>query len=189
MIQAAYTDKPLIVDILTHSFADNKSVNYIVKQDGKKDLRLRRLIEYSFNYCYWFGQVLLSNDKQACALIMYPDKKKITLKSVIADIKLVVGCTGIGNLKKAMRRENAIKEKHPQSLFTYLWFIGVKPENQKKGNGTVLLTEIIAERKNNNRPVLLETSVERNLPWYKKHGFETYAELDFGYKLYCMKLT
>jgi hypothetical protein len=36
MIRAGYKDKPLAVDILTQSFADNKSVNYIIKQDQKK---------------------------------------------------------------------------------------------------------------------------------------------------------
>lgn len=187
MIKATYTDKPLIVDILTQSFADNKSVNYIVKQDNKKIQRLGRLMEYSFDYCYWFGQILLSDDKQACALIIFPDKKRTTLKSIIADLKLITSCMGIANLKKAMQREKTIKQKHPDTLFTYLWFIGVKPENQNKGAGTALLHEIITASKKDNRPVLLETSVERNLPWYKNNGFEAYAELDFGYKLYCMK--
>ena len=48
MVKAIYSDKPLVVDILSKSFNDNKSINYIVKQDGKREERLRKLMEYSF---------------------------------------------------------------------------------------------------------------------------------------------
>ena len=35
MIQASYTDKSLVVDILSKSFDANKSINFIAKQDSK----------------------------------------------------------------------------------------------------------------------------------------------------------
>ena len=144
-------------------------------------------MEYSFDYCFWFGEILLSDDKKAWALIIYPEKKKTTLKSIFADIKLIAGCTGLINAQKAMKREAAIKTIHPSTSFTYLWFIGVNPSDQNKGAGTVLLKQILEKSKTEGRPVILETSTERNLPWYMKHGFTIYKELDFGYKLFCMK--
>lgn len=45
MIKAVYTDKALIVDILTKSFDTNQSVNYIVKQDEN---RLKPFIQSDF---------------------------------------------------------------------------------------------------------------------------------------------
>lgn len=36
MMRATLNDKELVADILTRSFVDNKSVNYIIKQDEKK---------------------------------------------------------------------------------------------------------------------------------------------------------
>ena len=94
MTKASYSDRKTVVSILTASFADNKSVNYIIKQDAKKKHRIGKLMEYSFDYCFWFGEILLSDDKKACALIIFPDKKNTTLKSVVADIKLITSCTG-----------------------------------------------------------------------------------------------
>ena len=187
MTKASYSDRKSVVSSLTASFVDNKSVNYIIKQDKKKKHRIRKLMEYSFDYCFWFGEILLSDDKKACALIIYPEKKKTTLKSIFADIKLIAGCTGLINAQKAMKREAAIKTIHPSTSFTYLWFIGVNPSDQNKGAGTVLLKQILEKSKAEGRPVILETSTERNLPWYMKHGFTIYKELDFGYKLFCMK--
>lgn len=187
MTKASYSDRKSVVSILTASFADNKSVNYIIKQDRKRMYRISKLMEYSFDYCFWFGEILLSDDKKACALIIFPDKKKTTVKSVAADIKLIAGCTGLINAKKAMRREATIKKIHPSQSFSYLWFIAVSPSEQNKGAGTVLLKQILEKSKAEGRPVILETSTERNLPWYMKHGFTIYKELDFGYKLFCMK--
>ena len=187
MKKANYKDKPLVVDILSASFKDNKSVNYILPQAGNREKRLRRLMAYSFDICFLFGNVLLSDDGKAAALIIYPDKKRTTLKSTWLDLKFAIQCLGIFNLFKAIRRESAIKKVHPAIPFSYLWFIGVKPENQNAGSGTILLREIMHHSRSQNYPVLLETSTERNLPWYKKNQFDIYAELDFGYRLYCLR--
>ena len=110
MIKAEYSDKNLVVDILTKSFETNQSVNYIVKQDGERIERIGVLMEYSFDVCYLFGDVFLSNDKKACALVLYPDKKKTTFKSILLDVKLILSCVGIENIKKTLARESMIKK-------------------------------------------------------------------------------
>lgn len=94
---------------------------------------------------------------------------------------------GLSNIKKAMSREAAIKKVQPGSLKYYLWFIGVASQEQNKGTGTKLMNEIIAEADRLNRVICLETSTVKNIPWYEKFGFKIYRELDFGYKLFCMK--
>jgi ribosomal protein S18 acetylase RimI-like enzyme len=187
MTKALYTDKNLVVDILTQSFADNKSVNYIIKQDSKKAVRLKQLMAYSFDSCYQFGEILLSNDRKACALVIFPDKKRTTLKSILADVKLIFTSMGLGNVKKAMQREAAIKRSHPKKMIYYLWFIGVAQTEQGKGIGSELMNEIIAHSNKLNRTICLETSTLKNIPWYKKFGFSIYKELDFRYTLYCLQ--
>jgi hypothetical protein len=187
MIKADYTDKYLVVDILAKSFETNQSVNYIIRQDEKKLKRVRYLMEYSFEICFLFGDVLLSPDKKACALILYPDKKKTTLKSILLDLKLILNSVGFKNIRKTMAREAKIKDIQPKELMSYLWFIGVDPEYQNTGIGTQLLHDVIAYSRQKNRPVYLETSTLKNLPWYKKVGFQIYQELDLTYKLFFLK--
>ena len=187
MIRAEQKDKELIVNILSKSFDDNQSVNYIVKQDSNRAERMKKLMEYSFDVCHLFGDVFLTDDKKGCALIVMPDKKKTTLKSISLDAKLALSCIGLSNLKKAMAREAAINKLHPKSPMYYLWFIGVDPSEQNKGIGTNLLKEVIAEGSSKQRPIYLETSTLKNIPWYEKFGFKVYDKLDFGYELFCMK--
>ena len=151
MKNADYKDKYLIIDILTKSFDTNQSVNYIAKQDEKRLKRISALMDYSFEVCYLFGDVFLSDDRKACALILYPDKKKTTFKSVLLDIKLILSCIGVENIKKALVRESKIKQLQPKELMYYLWFIGVDPEYQNEGIGSIFLNEIIKDSKHKQR--------------------------------------
>lgn len=184
MKKAEYNDKDLIVDILTKSFETNQSVNYIVKQDSKRLSRIKSLMDYSFEVCYSFGDVFLSDDNKACALVLYPDKKRTTIKSVLLDAKLILSCVGLENIKKTLAREALIKKIQPKEQMYYLWFIGVDPANQNTGIGSELLKELIEDSKSIERPIFLETSTLKNLPWYKKFGFNVYHEAELSYKLF-----
>lgn len=187
MIKASYTDKNLVADILAKSFENNQSINYIIKQDKKRMQRIYSLINYSFEICYEHGDVFLSDDKKGCVLVTYPDQKKTTLKSIFGDLKLILSSIGLKNIKKTLARESIINKIQPKELKYYLWFIGVDPEYQNKGIGTLLLKEIILDSVIKERPIYLETSTLKNLPWYQKFGFEIYRELDLSYKLYFLK--
>lgn len=187
MIRAQPTDKDLIVSILLSSFEDNKSVNYIITQDNKRIERIKSLIEYSYDACNLFGDIFLSEDKNGCALLIWPDKKRTTIKSILLDAKFALTCLGLSNLNKAMKRETKIKRVHPEGLIYYLWFIGVDSRHQNNGIGSQLLQDVISEGQKQNRIICLETSTIKNVPWYKKFGFTIYHEFDFGYKLFCLK--
>lgn len=187
MKKAKYTDKGLVVDILSKSFESNQSVNYITKQDIKKRERVAALMDYSFEVCNMFGNVYLTNDNTACALVLYPDQKKTTLKSILLDVKLLINCVGIGNIGKVMKRESEIKKLQAKELMYYVWFIGVDPKAQGSGVGSQLMQEIIEESEKQQRDIYLETSTLKNLPWYKKFGFDIYNELELTYKLYFLK--
>ncbi|HEY9261229.1 GNAT family N-acetyltransferase, partial [Chitinophaga sp.] len=184
MKKATQKDKGLIIDILTKSFDANFSVNYIVKQDNKREKRIRSLMDYSFEVCTAFGEVFLSNDNKACALMVYPDKKKSSLKSILLDLRLIFQAVGFGNINKTIKREKLINSIRPEIAMSYLWFIGVDPVVQSKGIGSNLLQDIIDYSNRNNRPVYLETSMSKNLNWYKKFGFEIYNEQDLTCHLY-----
>ncbi len=187
MKKAESSDKDLIVDILTKSFDTNQSVNYIVKQDEKRLKRISVLMDYSFEVCYLFGDVFLSDNKKACALVTYPDKKKTTLKSILLDAKLIISCVGVGNIKKTLHREAMIKKLQPNEPMYYLWFIGVEPKYQNEGIGGRLLEDIIKDSNQKKRAIFLETSTLENIPWYKKFGFQVYNELELSYKLFLLK--
>jgi ribosomal protein S18 acetylase RimI-like enzyme len=187
MPRANIEDKALIVDILINAFKDNQSVNFIVPQDDKRLKRIRALMDYSFEMCYLFGEVWLSENRDACALILYPHLKKLSIRAIWLDIKLIFQAIGVSGIFKAMKREAQIKDVQPNIAKSYLWFIGVNPSVQRSGFGSQLLHEIIDHANVLEFPMYLETSTVPNIPWYQSFGFEIYDELDLGYTLYFLK--
>jgi GNAT superfamily N-acetyltransferase len=178
MIRANKNDRKLMVDLLAKAFEGNYSVNYLVRQDKNKIERIRRLMEYSIEMCYLFGELWLSDDKKGVALVLFPHKKKITFRTIYLDLILIFKCIGISSVFKAMMRERLIKAKQPRGRMTYIWFIGVDYQHQRTGIGSRLLNEVILRSQSNGLPVFLETSTVLNLPWYKRAGFEIYDELN-----------
>lgn len=177
-------DRQRIVDLLCEAFNDNLSVNYVLKKDGNQTNRLRNLMEYSVSLGELFGKIYLTKNKDACAVLIYPEKKKVTLKSIWLDIKVVFGAIGVTRVFKVLRRQSEIQKKRPDYPVTHLWYIAVASDTQGKGLGGELLQQILTESE---RPVHLETSTIRNFSFYEKHGFklqEEFTELGYPLRLY-----
>jgi ribosomal protein S18 acetylase RimI-like enzyme len=145
MRKATVSDKPVILDLLARSFDDNKSVNYVVKQDENRVERIRRLMDYSFNVCHAFGEVWISDDRRACALILFPDQKRLSFRTLLWDLKLALTVVGINRIRKILKREAMIKSNHPHEPMAYLWFLGVDPQFHGKGIGSTLIQEVMKE--------------------------------------------
>ncbi|HEV7231181.1 MAG TPA: GNAT family N-acetyltransferase [Bacteroidia bacterium] len=174
-----------IIDILCQSFDKNKSVNFVIKPSVNRKPGIRALMQYSLEICDMFGQIYLNSEQDACALVLFPEKKRTTLKTVLLDAKLALSCVGITRIWKILDREAKIKAHYPKTPICYLWFIGVSPEKQSKGKGSSLMRQIIEEH--DNTPIYLETSVPQNIAFYKRFGFDVYADLSFDHQLFLLR--
>jgi ribosomal protein S18 acetylase RimI-like enzyme len=187
MRKATRSDKSHIVNLLTTSFDDNKSVNYVAKQDQHRVKRIKRLMAYSFDRCFAFGEVWITEDQQACALIEFPDQKRTSARTLWWDLQLALQVIGPDRVGVVLKRDAMIKANHPHTPFAYLWFLGVSKAVQGKGAGTALMHEVITKCERYKRPIYLETSMLRNLPFYKKLGFEIFQTLELSYTLYLLR--
>ncbi|MFX1572342.1 MAG: GNAT family N-acetyltransferase [Promethearchaeota archaeon] len=85
----------------------------------------------------------------------------------------------VGLKMKAMKRTMAVF-KYEESTHKHLvpfehWYlqnIAVKPEEQRKGYGGLLLSAMIKKIDSEGLPIYLETNNEENLSFYQKYGFE-----------------
>jgi ribosomal protein S18 acetylase RimI-like enzyme len=188
MREVTWDDKPHILELLCEAFDTNPSVNEVVRQDKRRDIRILLLMNYAFNLCAAFGRIWLSDDGKACALGLCSEKRRLTLWTIAADIRLAFSCIGIWRSFKIMRREARIRRWYPAQPVLHLWFLGVKPEDQHKGLGGNLLKEIVKECEAARRPIYLETSVPENLSFYRKYGFRQFHYIDFKHRLYLLHL-
>jgi ribosomal protein S18 acetylase RimI-like enzyme len=187
MIRASLQDKDLMISILSKAFMEEKSVNYMIKHDEKKNSRVCALVSYSIDVCNMFGELWLSDNREACALILYHSQVKTNIKTILLDLKFVTRVCGFGGALKMLKWATMLKKTMPAKDITYLWFIGVNPVHQHKGTGSRLLTEILEQSERKAMPVYMETSTIENLPWYDKYGFEIYKKRDLGYQLFFLR--
>lgn len=68
------------------------------------------------------------------------------------------------------------EKAHPRERHVYLATVGVQPDAQGRGLGTRLLVPGLEEADARGLPCYLESSNERNVPLYERHGFTVTAE-------------
>jgi GNAT superfamily N-acetyltransferase len=69
---------------------------------------------------------------------------------------------------------------HPRKPHWYLPLIGVEPAQQGRGLGSALLRPVLRECDAADLPAYLEATSVRNLPLYKRHGFEAVGQIKVG---------
>jgi ribosomal protein S18 acetylase RimI-like enzyme len=66
---------------------------------------------------------------------------------------------------------------HPRERHWYLPVLGTAPEHQGRGFGSALLAPVLGRCDAEGVPAYLESSKERNLAFYRRHGFEVTATI------------
>jgi GNAT superfamily N-acetyltransferase len=81
-----------------------------------------------------------------------------------------------------------VENQHPGDLHHYLSYLGVAPARQGNGLGTALLRPVLDRCDSQGAPAYLEATNKRNLPLYRRQGFEVREELDLpnGPRLWTM---
>ncbi|UGU15387.1 GNAT family N-acetyltransferase [Sinomicrobium kalidii] len=191
MRKAIKEDKDLVVGILCSAFKPIKipnSINFVVKQDKHRNHRLKILMEYMFYNALKFGDILISDNEKGVILLQYHRKKMLTFNTVFWDIKLAFCCIGIENVYKVLKRENALKKYHPKEPHIHPWIMAVKSEHWGRGTGVRLIQEAFEYYKDNDLPIIIETTTNSNLKLYKKFGFKIIKEThELDYPLYFLK--
>jgi len=186
MRAAQKTDKAFVVDLLVQCFYNNRNIFYFIDRGEQKPHHMKALMSYAFDYCLAFGNVFLSEDKSACALVLYPERKMICVESLWQQLNLVLGSSGFKCIRKIAVLQKIVRQVQPADQKFHVWFMGVRPDLQGRGIGSNFLKQLIAASKQQERIFCLETSDSRHIPWLQKHGFGIYRQLDVGHLVYCL---
>ncbi|WP_242107198.1 GNAT family N-acetyltransferase [Luteimonas aquatica] len=69
---------------------------------------------------------------------------------------------------------------HPEEPHWYLPFIGVDPLQQGKGQGGALMRHALVRCDQDHMPAYLESSNPKNIPLYRRYGFELLGTIQAG---------
>lgn len=85
-----------------------------------------------------------------------------------------------GNLATTLRLLNTVETLHPHAPHWYLASLGTAVDRQGKGIGSALVRPVLEHCDAEGLPCYLESSKERNVPFYRRHGFEVVQEVRLG---------
>jgi ribosomal protein S18 acetylase RimI-like enzyme len=83
----------------------------------------------------------------------------------------------VSRLWRLIRKTEA---RYPKLPHRYLYLVGVHPGRQGGGLGSALVRAGLEACDRDRVPAYLESSKERNVPLYERHGFRVVERLELG---------
>ena len=137
--------------------------------------RLRSLVPEELSFC--------DEERRGCALWAPPDRWEVPPREALGMARLVNRRT-----PQVLVGFARVERKHPREPHFYLAVLGVEPAAQHQGLGSRLLQPMLERCDREGVGAYLESSKERNVPFYERHGFRVTEETGFprGPKLWLM---
>ena len=162
---ATASDAPEIAASLARAFHDDPVASYALPSDRRRPGQLRRFYRERLRTLLPEELVFCDPERRGAALWAPPDRWHTPLGELLrtriftrrSPLFLVGG-----------RR---VERRHPTEPHYYLAVLGVDPEAQGTGLGSRLLEPMLERCDREGAPAYLESSKERNLDFYARHGF------------------
>jgi ribosomal protein S18 acetylase RimI-like enzyme len=177
--RAISEDVPRIVETLVRAFDDDPVPNFLFRGDRHRRHGLQRFFSIQLRHSYLAdGEVWTTPETTGAAMWAPPAKARPGLRDLLHLLPLVPDLLGLGReAGTAMRLLQEVEKARPTQDHWYLATIGTAPGHQGRGIGSALLTEVLDRVDREGLPAYLESSKERNVPFYRRHGFEVTREI------------
>jgi ribosomal protein S18 acetylase RimI-like enzyme len=117
-----------------------------------------------------------TDDLSGAALWSPPGAWHVGVGDLARMARSVIGAMGTRTLP-GLRVQFAIEALHPKEPHHYLRVLGCEPDRQGQGIGSGLMQPMLDQCDARGEPAYLESSNERNVPLYRRHGFEVTKEI------------
>lgn len=162
------------ISIIQEALIDNNSMNWVLKDDKKKQDRLFVLAEYLFDSGMERQGVYLSEDAEAIAICCQLSHKINFIKKIKLQLKLVFLGIGFSKIKQVMKRQKYLYSLKPKTDYLYFWLFAASDAGKGTKSTYELQKGIYKLSKDKNLPIYLETSIRKNRVVYERFGFEVY---------------
>jgi ribosomal protein S18 acetylase RimI-like enzyme len=187
--RATQTDVDPMAGQLARTFFDDPVIAHIFRNEDRRLAGLRRFFTTQMRADYLaFGGCYTTDDHSGSAIWAPPGKPYLTGLRSIAALAPVLPFV-VAHLKTTLQLLNLIESMHPKEPHWYLATLGTEPARQGKGVGSSLMRPVLDSCDQEGFGAYLESSKERNVPFYRRHGFEVTREVDLpgrGPKLWTM---
>jgi ribosomal protein S18 acetylase RimI-like enzyme len=174
----------VVAEVLTDAFVDEGGMNYWLRQDKQKTVARRKFFDAAVGDAVhpqrqlWIAE---SDGKPlGGAIWLGPNLKAFdfTFLQELQLAPLLISIAGVAGTIRGLALAEALEKFHPKAPHAHLVFLGVSTAAQGKGVGSAMLKAQLAPVDAQHLPAYLETSSQRNVDLYGRHGFEITGEFD-----------
>jgi ribosomal protein S18 acetylase RimI-like enzyme len=175
--RATAADVDAMAAQLARSFVDDPVTTFLFPDGSRREAALRVYFGTQMRADYLpFGGCYTTEDHSGAAVWAPAGKPLLTgMRAIVTMLPMVPHVWK--NLVTTLQVLNTVESEHPHQPHWYLASLGTAPERQGQGIGSALLEPVLAHCDAEGLPCYLESSKERNVPFYGRHGFEVVKEL------------
>jgi len=175
--RATAADVDPMVEQLMRSFADDPVMEHIFRNEARRPAAMRAYFgtQMRADYLRW-GGCYTTDDHKGSAIWGPAGKPLMTGLAGIATLKPVIPYVA-RHLLATLKIITLIESMHPHEPHWYLATLGTDPDMQGKGVGSALMRPVLEHCDAEGLPAYLESSKERNVPFYVRHGFKVVKEV------------
>ena len=180
---ATEADIPALAASLARAFLDDPVSMFSNPRERTRERRLRWYFTGRLRTLVGEELCFCTQDRTGAALWAPPDRWQPPPREAIRLVRMTNHRTplflaGVARIDKA----------HPKGPHYYLGVLGVAPEAQGRGLGGALMAPMLERCDREGVGAYLESSKERNVAFYGRHGFRVTGELTFprGPRLWLM---
>lgn len=166
-------DSRHVSTILADAFNNDPVINWLSGKAGYSGYFFDRALPLFAPH----GHLYMADNREGAIVCLPPGV------AMAAPLSLVWGGVrqyGLGAALRSLKLLNMMEQNHPKQEHFYIFAIGVCPQSQGSGIGSVLLEHVLKLCERDGMPVYLENSNPLNRPWYEKNGFQVMRELALG---------
>jgi ribosomal protein S18 acetylase RimI-like enzyme len=167
--------------MLARAFFDDPMVTYITPDPEKRRRHLPWFFRLATRYGQPYGESFTTPAGVGAAAIWLPPGSTITsqIRMVRLGLLLAPFKFGLPTFLRFAKITNELERLHKRDVppeHWYLFVLGVDPERQGQGIGGAMIAPVLERADRDRLPCYLETAKERNVTFYRKHGFEVVVE-------------
>ncbi len=174
---AVAADVPRLADMLVRAFDDDPVASFMFAGDRRRRRGLHAFFTSQLRHQYLpHGHVYTTDDMQGAALWGPPDVPRNGLRELFDLLPAApyLVSTHTHRAFQLLFQTDGLRPKEPH---WYLGTIGTEPSRQGTGIGSTLMQSMMQRIDESGYPAYLESSKDRNVPFYLRYGFEVVEEL------------
>jgi len=170
-------DTDPLADTLARAFDDDPVMSWLFTHPERRLRQNRRFFGLRLRQFMPQGDVYTTPDQAGAAIWATPGQWRLPMLTTLRMFAALAPAVGRrGTL--AIRGMQRIEEAHPKAPHYYLAVLGTEPEQQGRGVGSALLQPVLEACDRDEVPAYLESSKERNVAFYARHGFRVTEEIE-----------